>query len=96
MVSAYERNSGRGPTDEQLSLLKEKERERFTRCSISISRHLLLRQIASRDENVNITKNRNKLFFQVYFNERVEENGNVEGRKEQFITGRIGGVTVIR
>lgn len=51
---------------------------------------------ASRDENVNITKNRNKLFFQVYFNERVEENGNVEGRKEQFITGRIGGVTVIR
>lgn len=96
MVSAYERNSGRGPTDEQLSLLKEKERERFTRCSISISRRLLLRQIASRDENVNITKNRNKLFFQVYFNERVEENGNVEGRKEQFITGRIGGVTVIR
>lgn len=77
-------------------MLKEKERERFTRCSISISRHLLLRQIASRDENVNITKNRNKLFFQVYFNERVEENGNVEGRKEQFITGRIGGVTVIR
>lgn len=57
---------------------------------------MLLRQIASRDENVNITKNRNKLFFQVYFNERVEENGNVEGRKEQFITGRIGGVTVIR
>lgn len=96
MVSAYERNSGRGPTDEQLSLLKEKERERFTRCSISISRHLLLRQIASRDENVNITwKNRNKLFFQVYFNERVEENGK-EGREEQFITGRIGGVTVIR
>ena len=51
---------------------------------------------ASRDENVNNTwKNRNKLFFQVYFNERVEENGK-EGREEQFITGRIGGVTVIR
>lgn len=75
---------------------RERERERFTRCSISISRRLLLRQIASRDENVNITwKNRNKLFFQVYFNERVEENGK-EGREEQFITGRIGGVTVIR
>lgn len=44
---------------------------------------------------MNITKNRNKLFFQVYFNERVEENGK-EGRGEQFITGRIGGVTVIR
>lgn len=38
--------------------------------------------------------------FQVYFNEgggsRVEENGSKGREEEQFITGRIGGVTVIR
>lgn len=91
MVSAYERNSGRGPTDEQLSCSLLKEREIHEVLDFDITAFA-----ASRDENVNITwKNRNKLFFQVYFNERVEENGK-EGREEQFITGRIGGVTVIR
>ena len=93
MVSAYERNSGRGPTDEQLSLLKEREIHEVL--DFDITAFAVSTDCFERRKCEYYLKNRNKLFFQVYFNERVEENGK-EGREEQFITGRIGGVTVIR
>lgn len=99
VVSAYERNSGRGPTDEQLcSSSRETVRSRFTGLDIT----LLVCGRKPRTIRVNAGDGSSYSLdvFQVYFNEggasRVEENGSKGREEEQFITGRIGGVTVIR
>lgn len=105
VVSAYERNSGRGPTDQQLcSSSRERENERpfvpDSRGSISRCWFDGLREEASNNTSERRRRSYSLDVFQVYFNEggasRVEENGSKGREEEQFITGRIGGVTVIR
>lgn len=102
VVSAYERNSGRGPTDEQLcSSSREREtvRSRFTRYHVAGST-----DCGRKPRTIRVNVGDGSFYsldvFQVYFNEggasRVEENGSKGREEEQFITGRIGGVTVIR
>lgn len=103
MVSAYERNSGRGPTDEQLC---SSSRERDRSFQIHGARYHVAgstdcgRKPRTIRVNVGDGSSYSLDVFQVYFNEggasRVEENGSKGREEEQFITGRIGGVTVIR
>lgn len=103
VVSAYERNSGRGPTDEQLC---SSSRERDRSFQIHGARYHVAgsTDCGRKPRTIRVNAGDGSSYsldvFQVYFNEggasRVEENGSKGREEEQFITGRIGGVTVIR